>query len=192
METVKKPNKTITVLITILLFIATMPLYAQYAGSQYLSVGTGTVIYDNTPGRMSFTSAPSPQLNAHIGYGYLLTNKFTLDAELSFRPLVNEIVLSYTYAIKPQVFYSFLSNKRFKSSLGAGAVGGYQYLTAAQANSILKPDIDLWVYGFSITPRAEYLLNKKTSLYFDYSFEMQFNSIRQYNHLLNIGSKFYF
>ena len=173
---------------------------AQYKGASYLELAGGVTMYDGIDGRMELSTTPSPNLYAALKYGYLCSNKVTIEANFSFRYLTDDYYWFHvhTYAVSPTVYVNCWNRNRFTFYLGAGVTGGIQHLLLKddmyyllnEDGSFYEKKAEL-IGGVFICPKFEYKFVDNWALTIQAAPELQFNSVRKMNYPVSLGIKWY-
>jgi len=165
-----------------------------------LELAGGGVFYDKIDGRLSFDEAPAPNIYGALKYGYLCGNIVTLEADVSFRNLTNDLFKSQTYAVSPALFFKAWNRNKFTLSFGVGATFGLQTLKLKDEDNyylVTADDIEVYdkdkyfMYGVFVSPKFEYKFVDDWALTIQYAPELQFNSLRRLIHPVSLGIKWY-
>lgn len=167
--------KKIFVIITFSLIV--VAANAQFIGSQYLTLKAGYIVDEN-------------QIQVTIGTGKVFKS-FKVGANLNYRNLDATLVKANTITAEPEFLYYLFRGNRFSLSGLVGGVIGFQKAETKTNLVMFEKSGKNFVYGYNIGIRPEVLISPKAGLFFEYRYEMLFNSAVKNNNQIGIGVNIY-
>lgn len=96
--------------------LGTMSLQAQFAGTSYLGAGVGTSIPHSS------SKFSTPELMLSFSYGYLFSDRLSIDTPLVYQGLTNGQLKGSSYSTIPTIYYVLSKGDKYRFDVG-GALG---------------------------------------------------------------------
>lgn len=174
------------IIIYIITLLSISVSYAQYLGDSYLRLSSGIAIEQSNT---KFSDA-SPFFE--LGYGYILSQRVTLEGSLDYKPYSDPQLKGHLVSLSPTAYYSLYQRDRLRFDLGGVLRIGFESLSVKN-EELVESDGNLqsFVYGIGLRPRLSYLLRPKLGITLSYQFTYQQRSLHLLDHRLGLGLNIY-
>ena len=166
--------------------LGTTSMKAQFTGTSYLSVGAGVAI----PHSSSKILSPEPMLS--LSYGYLLSDKLTIDAPLVYQGLASASLKGMSISTLPTLYYGISKGDKHRLEVGGTlGVGFEKYQKPTDPLIVVKGSLESVNLYVGVGARYTLLLSSKVGIYAMYKYLYQPQSIESMAQTFSGGVLFY-
>lgn len=184
MEYITKATKSL--LLLLLVTLGARKASAQFTGTSYLGACVGTAVPHST------THFSSPELTLSASYGYLLSEKLTIDVPLIYQGLSNGKLKGQSYTALPTILYSISKGDKHRIDLGGSlGVGFEKYFKPSDPLVEVKGSLETVSFYLGAGLRYTLLLSSKFALFGQYKYLYQPQSTDNMAQTLSAGLLFY-
>lgn len=180
----RKTLSTLTLLLVIIL--GASKLNAQYVGTSYIGASAGAIA------QHSNSKFASTEAGLSLSYGYLVSDKLTLDVPVMYHRLRSDVLRGHHFSLLPTAYY--ILSRRDKSRLELGGTLGLGYDTYAKPESDLveiKGELNTLGVVLGASLRYTHSLSSKLALQATYRFLYRPKSFEDMAQVLTAGIVFY-
>lgn len=170
-------------LLLVLVTLGAIRMDAQFSGTSYLSAGAGTAIPHST------SRFASPQVLLSLSYGYLLSDKLTIDLPLVYQGLEHVSSLKgKSFSALPTLFYNLKRSDKYRFELGGTLGLGYETFTKPKDPLIeVTGSLNTMSFYAGAALRYQLQLSSKLALFAQYRFLYQPQSSEEMAQMLSAG-----
>lgn len=181
-----RTKATKVLLLLLLVALGASKAKAQFTGTSYLGASAGTAVPHST------THFSAPELMISASYGYLLSDKLTIDVPILYQGLSNGKIKGYSYLTLPTLFYNLAKGDKYRLELGGSlGVGFEKYHKPSDPLIEVKGNLETVSLYLGAGLRYTLLISSRLAFFGQYKYLYQPQSTENMAQTFSLGCMLY-